>query len=204
MAQHNADFREKMKKAFLAAALLCAGATTALAENYSVHVEWGYTPPDEPKVTGFCLYQEGVKVYCLDDTNTSNPMNATALDASVNLTAPITNFTLTATFNDKTESPHSAPFAFTHALDETDDETESAPSIYIMRPILGKLMPVPGYLSILAADRQEVTGFGVREALTKIFDLGPLKKAIPVRPMSSSNEALIAQRRPLPPRVEIN
>ncbi len=73
----------------------------------SIHVEWGYSPPSEPAVTGFKLYQEGVAV-C-----TSADPNATAMDCNVTLTATTTNFTLTATFNDATESPHSAPFAFT-------------------------------------------------------------------------------------------
>ncbi len=72
----------------------------------SIHVEWGYTPPSEPTVTGYKLYQEGVAVCSTQDPN------ATAMDCNVTLTATTTNFTLTATFNDNTESPHSAPFAF--------------------------------------------------------------------------------------------
>jgi len=73
----------------------------------SIHVEWGYTPPTTPAVTGFQLYQEGVSVCSTQDAN------ATAMDCAVTLTAATTNFTLTATFNDGTESPHSAPFSFT-------------------------------------------------------------------------------------------
>jgi hypothetical protein len=72
----------------------------------SIHVEWGYTPPNEPEVTGFQLYQEG-NASCFWEGADTN-----AGDCTVVLTAEITNFTLTATFSDGTESPHSAPFAF--------------------------------------------------------------------------------------------
>ena len=75
----------------------------------SIHVEWGYTPPSEPAVTGFKLYQEGVFACQTTDAN------ATAMDCQVTLTAETTNFTLTASFGDGTESPHSAPFAFSLA-----------------------------------------------------------------------------------------
>ena len=72
----------------------------------SIHIEWGYTPPTEPAVTGFRLYQEGTGVCDFPGATTSSG------DCDVNLVATITNFTLTATFSDGTESPHSAPFAF--------------------------------------------------------------------------------------------
>ena len=89
-------------------ALLCSLPFSALAATtQSIHVEWGYTPPSEPAVTGYKLYQEGVFV-CETDAPT-----ATAMDCTVTLTTATTNFTLTATFSDGTESPHSAPFAFT-------------------------------------------------------------------------------------------
>ena len=86
--------------------LLCCLPVAASAAT-SIHVEWGYTPPTTPAVTGFKLYQEG-NLAC----QTENP-NATAMDCQVTLTATTTNFTLTATFSDSTESPQSAPFAFT-------------------------------------------------------------------------------------------
>ncbi len=82
---------------------------TAASITQSIHVEWGYTPPSEPAVTGFKLYQEGV--FACQSTDA----NATAMDCQVTLTAETTNFTLTATFGDGTESPHSAPFAFSLA-----------------------------------------------------------------------------------------
>ncbi|MGB5233054.1 MAG: PKD domain-containing protein [Desulfoprunum sp.] len=88
-------------------ALLCSLPFSASATTQSIHVEWGYTPPTEPAVTGFKLYQEGV-LAC----ETKDP-KAAAMDCSVPLATTTTNFTLTATFNDGTESPHSAPFVFT-------------------------------------------------------------------------------------------
>jgi len=78
----------------------------ANAVNKSIRVEWGYTPPSAPAVSGFNLYQEGV-LTCQTQDPTS-----TAMDCFVNLTKEVTNFTLTAAFVDNTESPHSAPFAF--------------------------------------------------------------------------------------------
>lgn len=72
----------------------------------SIHIEWGYTPPIEPKVTGFTLYQTGSKVcFFPGDTVSSG-------DCSVTLISKNTDFTLTANFSDGTESPHSAPFTF--------------------------------------------------------------------------------------------
>lgn len=84
--------------------LLCPA--LAMATPRSIRVEWGYTPPSEPAVTGFRLYQEGVAVH--DWTGADVRVG----DATVDLVTTITNFTLTATFADSTESPHSAPFAF--------------------------------------------------------------------------------------------
>ena len=78
----------------------------AMATPRWIHVEWVYTPPSEPAVTGFRLYQEGVAVHDWPGADVR------VGDATVDLTATITHFTLTATFADSTESPHSAPFAF--------------------------------------------------------------------------------------------
>jgi len=88
--------------------ILASAATTR-----SIHVEWGYTPPSKPAVTGFKLYQEGVFA-----CKTTIP-TATGMDCTVSLIADTTNFTLTATFNDGTESPHSSPFPFTISRDTT-------------------------------------------------------------------------------------
>ncbi|WP_306549706.1 PKD domain-containing protein [Desulfobulbus sp.] len=94
----------------------------ASAATQSVHVEWGYTPPSEPAVTGFKLYQEGVFACQVEDPN------ATAMDCEVTLTAATTNFTLTARFSDSTESPHSAPFAFTTTDATVPDTTPKTPA----------------------------------------------------------------------------
>ena len=93
-----------MRAIILAVMLLCP--TLAMATQRSIHVEWGFTPPSEPAVTGFRLYQEGVAVH--DWTGADVRVG----DATVDLVMTITNFTLTATFADSAESPHSAPFAF--------------------------------------------------------------------------------------------
>ena len=87
--------------------------TVVNAESISVHVEWEYTPPTEPAVTGFRLYQEGAAVHDWLGADVR------AGDATVDLTATITNFTLTATFADSTESPHSEPFAFNPSVQTT-------------------------------------------------------------------------------------
>lgn len=72
----------------------------------SIHIEWGYTPPSAPAVRGFKLYQEGLFVCQILD-----PV-ATSMDCMVTLTSATTMFTLTAYFNDDTESPHSSQFGF--------------------------------------------------------------------------------------------
>ncbi len=95
-----------MIRLFLLLWLCLPALAGAVATTQSIHVEWGYTPPSEPAVTGFKLYQEGIFV-----CQTNDPA-ATAMDCQVTLTSETTNFTLTATFSDNTESPHSAPFAF--------------------------------------------------------------------------------------------
>lgn len=103
----------------LLVALFCWLPISASAATQSIHVEWGYTAPSTPEVTGFKLYMVGVETAVCQ---TQNP-NATAMDCAVTLTAATTNFTLTATFSDNTESPHSAPFAFTPTTTTVPDAT---------------------------------------------------------------------------------
>ncbi|PIE60382.1 MAG: hypothetical protein CSA31_02340, partial [Desulfobulbus propionicus] len=93
----------------------CFYATSAAATDQSIHIEWGYTPPSEPAVSGFKLYKEG-SAAC----EIQNPY-ATSMDCTVSLEQDTTNFTLTALFEDGSESPHSAPFPFILASDEDDD-----------------------------------------------------------------------------------
>ncbi len=103
---------------FLLTLLCCLLPTfAAAATTRTIHVEWGYTLPSTPAVTGFKLYQEGAHV-----CQTQEP-GATAMDCTVTLIADTTNFTLTATFSDGTESPHSAPFPFTPPADSSTDTT---------------------------------------------------------------------------------
>ena len=86
--------------------LLFLATISNAATNRSIRVEWGYTPPSSPAVDGYVLYMEGTKVCFFPDATT------TAGDCIVSLSKSSTSFTLTASFVDKTESPHSAPFIF--------------------------------------------------------------------------------------------
>ena len=87
--------------------LLCSMPGPATAVTTAIHVEWSpYTPPGPPAISGFRLYREGVPA-----CRTKNA-KATAMDCQVSIVSETTRFTLTATFADGTESPHSAPFLF--------------------------------------------------------------------------------------------
>jgi len=90
--------------------ICCLTAVTSAATNIHVAtnicVEWVYTPPSEPTIMGYNLYQEGF-LACQNQES-----QATFMDCQVTLIEPTTNFTLTVAFIDGTESPHSAPFAF--------------------------------------------------------------------------------------------
>ena len=87
--------------------LCCLPTLASAATSQPIHIDWRYTPPSTPAVTGFKLYQEGI-LAC----QTQDP-NATGIDCTVVLTADTTNFSLAAIFIDGTESPQSSPFAFT-------------------------------------------------------------------------------------------
>ncbi len=91
----------------------------SFAATQSIHVEWGYTPPSQPAVSGYTLYQEGESVCQTADAS------ATAMDCSVELQNETTTFTLTARFADGTESPHSAPFSFSPS-DSTGQDGDNA------------------------------------------------------------------------------
>ena len=85
--------------------LLPSLATAAITA--AIHVAWSpYTPPSPLALSGFRLFREGVAV-----CRTTNA-RATAMDCTVSIVAETTPFTLTATFTNGTESPHSAPFLF--------------------------------------------------------------------------------------------
>lgn len=76
----------------------------------TVQVEWGYTPPIEPAVDGFSLYTGGKQVCRFEGADVRAGM------CDVLIAAPTTPFTLTATFVDGTESPHSDPFEFSDTV----------------------------------------------------------------------------------------
>lgn len=72
-----------------------------------VHIEWGYTPPTDLKVSEFVLYQDGAEA-CVWKGAVLN-----SGDCKVVLSKSLTSFTMAARFENKTESPKSAPFPFT-------------------------------------------------------------------------------------------
>lgn len=72
----------------------------------TITVEWQYAAPIEPAVDGFQLYIGTAKVCRFEGADTRAGM------CDVLISALTTAFTLTATFEDGTESPHSAPFEF--------------------------------------------------------------------------------------------
>ena len=84
----------------------------AVGWSRDLRVEWGYTPPVEPACTGFRLYQQGRA----DPVCTFAGGDLSASDCAATIDRRTTAFTLAATFADNTESPHSAPFAFTDQL----------------------------------------------------------------------------------------
>ena len=109
--------------------LLCCFTSIVFADDSrSIHIEWGYTPPSEPAVTGFRLYQEGT--FVCEEAGA----NVSAMDCSVTLVSDPTNFTLTATFADGTESPHSAPFAF--YTDQSSASASQASSVVELAPVI--------------------------------------------------------------------
>lgn len=81
-------------------------ASAAYGWDKSIHIEWGYTPPSDLKVTGFKLYQDGKEACSFLGADIRKG------DCNVYLGQAVTSFTLQATFADGTASPHSAPFKF--------------------------------------------------------------------------------------------
>ena len=96
-----------MRYALLLALLLLLPAPLLAASWLrTITVEWQYTPPVEPAVDGFQLYNGTTKACRFEG------QSARAGMCDVLVSSPATAFTLTATFEDGTESPHSAPFDF--------------------------------------------------------------------------------------------
>lgn len=94
-----------MKTLIVALLASLLGAITVNAA--SIHVEWGYTPPTEPTLTGFRLYHNGAQAHEWMDPA------ATSGDADVTGPALGDYFTLTAMFDDNSESPHSVQYIWT-------------------------------------------------------------------------------------------
>lgn len=91
--------------------LVLAGvsAGVSFATPRTIQVEWGYTPPEEPAVTGYHLYQNGEsRVIFPPGDSGGTQTGEVALDSL--LVGDV--FTLTALFADETESPHSMPYVW--------------------------------------------------------------------------------------------
>ena len=100
-----------MKRLILIALLLILPAPMMAASWWrTITVEWTYAPPIEPAIDGFQLYNGTAKVCRFEGADTRAGM------CDMLISAPATAFTLTATFEDGTESPHSAPFEFTDTV----------------------------------------------------------------------------------------
>ena len=96
-----------MRYALLLALLLILPAPLLAASWLrTITVEWQYTPPVEPAVDGFQLYNGTAKVCRFEGESARAGM------CDLLVSSPTTAFTLTATLADGTESPHSAPFDF--------------------------------------------------------------------------------------------
>ena len=91
---------------FLVSLVLVSSASAAGWER-DVHVEWGYTPPSDLKVSEFVLYQDNTEACVWKGAE------VTSGDCKVTLSKSLTNFTMAARFENKTESPKSASFPFT-------------------------------------------------------------------------------------------
>ena len=69
----------------------------------SVTLSWGYTPPCDPAVAGYNVYQDG-KYICKAPAAADE-----SVTCEVVLAKKVTTFTITAYFVDGTESPFSSP-----------------------------------------------------------------------------------------------
>ena len=100
-----------MRPALLLALILLQPAPLLAASWLrTITVGWTYAPPVEPAVDGFQLYNGTAKVCRFEGESARSGM------CDVLVSSPTTAFTLTATFEDGTESPHSAPFDFTDTV----------------------------------------------------------------------------------------
>ncbi len=82
---------------------------TAYAKEYSIHIQFHYSTNAVPgkQVVGYNLYKDGTEV-----CNTGYTRNEIQdFECSFESPGGDFSFTLTALFDDETESPHSAPFS---------------------------------------------------------------------------------------------
>lgn len=87
---------------------LSAGNLSA-ATAHSIHIEWNYdqySAPIDSELSAYRLYKNGIKV-CQFDYPYDYAGNCKIISED-----GLFKFTLTAVFEDGTESPHSAPFPF--------------------------------------------------------------------------------------------
>ena len=91
---------------FLVSCVSCSAVFAAGWER-TLHVEWGYAPPTDLKVSGFVLYQDGVEACAW------NGADVRSGDCKTTISTSATNFTLAARFENGPESPRSAPFTLT-------------------------------------------------------------------------------------------
>ena len=95
---------------FLTALLVLLPVGNILAmSTHSIHLEWDYdqySAPVDSDLSAYRLYKDGVKTCQFD-----YPYDF-AGDCNFTSDNGLFNFTLTAVFEDGTESPHSAPFPF--------------------------------------------------------------------------------------------
>lgn len=118
-----------LTSSFLLLLLCCLLPTlSSAATTQTIHAEWNsYSPPSGMTVTGFRLYQDGTFA-CMTESPT-----ATSMDCQVTLAGDSATFTLTATFSNGSESPHSAPVTYTvstpaePATGSTDPTTPTTP-----------------------------------------------------------------------------
>jgi len=77
--------------------------------THSIHLEWdyeSYTAPVNAELSSYLLYKDGVKVCQFD-----SPYDFEG-DCEILSENGVFDFTLSAVFDDGTESPQSAPFSF--------------------------------------------------------------------------------------------
>lgn len=96
--------------AFLSTLLIVLPASNVLAlTSHSIHIEWdyeSYLAPIDAELSAYRLYKEGMQV-----CQFNYPYDFEG-DCDFESDNGLFDFTLTAVYDDGTESPHSAPFPF--------------------------------------------------------------------------------------------